>query len=125
MKATAFRCRFPLPSKLRLIAWFTIISAAIGAIYAFTAHPESGRQPLLRAVSRGMLTGAVIACALTSLEIFLVDTPLAAPLRRLPFLATRQVNRLALSWPLGSSEERETESILGRLRRRPQKSSHR
>jgi len=77
-----------LPNKLRLIARFTIISAAVGAVYALlTAVPEGGRQLALRTVSRGMLTGAVIACALTSLEIFLVDTPLAAPLRRLPFLA--------------------------------------
>jgi adenylate cyclase len=77
-----------LPSKLRLIAWVAMISAAIGAVYVLlTAVPEGGQQLALRAVSRGMLTGAVIACLLTSLEIFLLDTPLGAPLRRLPFPA--------------------------------------
>jgi len=39
-----------LPSKLRLIAWCTIISAAIGAVYALlTAIPEGGQQLALRA----------------------------------------------------------------------------
>ena len=75
-----------LPNKLRLIAWCTVISAAIGAVYApLTAIPEGGHHLALRAVSRGMLTGAVIGCVLTSFEIFLFDTPLGAPLRRLPF----------------------------------------
>ena len=77
-----------LPSKLRLIAWFTVISAAIGGLYArLSTDPEGGQQLALLAVLRGMLTGAVIASLLTSLEIFLLDAPLATPLRRLPFLA--------------------------------------
>jgi adenylate cyclase len=77
-----------LPSKLRLIAWVTAISAAIGAVYAFLAAvPEGGEQLALRAVLRGMLTGAVISCPLASLETFLPETPLGAPLRRLPFPA--------------------------------------
>jgi adenylate cyclase len=77
-----------LPSKLRLIAWCTIISSAIGAVYAlFTAVPEGGQQLAVRAVARGTLAGGVIACALTSLEVFFFETPLAAALRRLPFLA--------------------------------------
>jgi len=77
-----------LASKLRLIAWCTVISAAFGAVYALlTAIPVGGQQLALRAVSRGMLTGAVIAGLLTSLEIFVLDSALGAPLRRLPFLA--------------------------------------
>jgi len=84
-----------LPSKLRLIAWTTIVSAAIGAVYGLLAAiPEVGQQLALRAVSRGMLTGAVIGGVLTSLEIFLADTPLAASLRRLPFLADVTIKTL-------------------------------
>jgi adenylate cyclase len=77
-----------LPSKLRLIAWFALISAAIGAAYArLTGVPEDGQQLALQAFARGALTGAVIACLLTSLEVFLLNEPLGAPLRRLPFPA--------------------------------------
>jgi len=84
-----------LPSKLRLIAWCTIISAAIGAVYVLlTVIPEGGQQLALRVVSRGMLTGVVIGGVLTSFETFLVDTPLAAPLRRLPFLADVTIKTL-------------------------------
>ena len=84
-----------LPRKLRLIAWATIISAAIGAVYALlTVIPEVGQQLALRAVSRSMLGGAVIGGVLTSLEIFLLETPLAASLGRLPFLAHVTVKTL-------------------------------
>src|SRR5208337_846303 len=84
-----------LPSKLRLIAWCTIISVAIGAVYALLAAiPEGGQQLALRAISRGMLTGVVIGGVLTSFEIFLFHTPLAAPLRRLPFLAHVSIKTL-------------------------------
>ena len=93
-----------LPSKLRLIAWFTMISAAVGAVYAsLTAVPEGGQQLALRAISRGMLTGAVIACLLTSLEIFLPETPLGAPLRRLPFPAPCGRSRLSSISPSSCS----------------------
>jgi adenylate cyclase len=77
-----------LPGKLRLIVWCTLISAGIGAVYAFlNASPEGGHQLAVRAVCRGMLTGALIGGPLTSLEVFLFETPIAAPVRRLPFLA--------------------------------------
>jgi adenylate cyclase len=87
---------FPqLPSKLRLIAWCTLISAAIGAIYALlAATPEGGQELALRAVARGMLTGAVIAGVLTSFEVFLFDSPLGSPLHRLPFLADVTIKTL-------------------------------
>ena len=81
-----------LPSKLPFIAWCIVISAAIGAVYALTANPGFGdqlpqQQVALWAVSRVGLTGAVISGLLMSLEIFLLDGALAAPLRRLPFHA--------------------------------------
>jgi hypothetical protein len=84
-----------LAAKLRLIAWCIVVSAAIGAVYALlTRATEGGEQPALLAVSRGMLTGALISGLSVSLEIFLLDGKLAAPLRRLPFSAIVAIKTL-------------------------------
>jgi hypothetical protein len=88
-----------LPSRLRLIAWCIVISAAIGAVYALLTTLAEGGQPLAPwAVPRGLLTGAVISGLLASLEIFLLDATgdgaLAAPLRRLPFSALVTIKTL-------------------------------
>ena len=75
-----------LPNKLRLIAWSTVISAAIGTVYALISADFEPPFPLW-AVWRGGLTGAVICGLLMSIEILLLDygAP-GATLRRLPFL---------------------------------------
>jgi adenylate cyclase len=75
-----------LPEKLRILLWCTVVGAAIGVVYA---EFEVARQGLAHfawySVSRGALVGALIASILTSLEVYLLWTPLGSSLRRVPF----------------------------------------
>lgn len=87
---------FPqLPSRIRLILWFTAASAAIGAVYSETHIAERGGSLLaINGMPRGIVTGMVIASILTSLEVFVLQEPVGAPLRRAPFLAHVAVKTL-------------------------------
>ena len=79
---------FPnLPSRMRLVLWFGLISAVIGASYAHILAVMDG-SPLftLDGVPRGAMVGLVIAIVLTSFEAFILAEPLGAPLRQAPFL---------------------------------------
>ena len=62
-----------LPSRIRLILWFTLISAVVGAFYAHILAVIDG-SPLftLDGVPRGVMTGVVIASVLTSFEVFVL-----------------------------------------------------
>jgi adenylate cyclase len=75
-----------LPSRFRLILWFTLISAVIGAFYSHF-HAVMDGSPLFTfdGVPRGVITASVIASVLTSLEVFVMTEPLGAPLRRASF----------------------------------------
>src|SRR5215469_8784341 len=78
---------FPyLPRRLRLILWFTLISAVIGGFYShFHAVMDGGPLFTFDGVPRGVLTAFVIASVLTSLEVFVMPESLGAPLRRASF----------------------------------------
>jgi adenylate cyclase len=78
---------FPrLPANFRLILRFTVIAAVVGAAYS-ESHVVEGGAPLLAVYGmlRGILTGAVIASILSSLQVFVLTGPLGAPYRRAPF----------------------------------------
>jgi adenylate cyclase len=77
-----------LPAPTRLVLWATALGALIGGVYGQIRVAESG-QPFFASygVPRGVMTGAVIAGALSSLEAFVLSQPMAAPLRRAPFAA--------------------------------------
>jgi adenylate cyclase len=84
-----------LPSKLPLIASYTVISAAIGAVYALIGADFEPQFPLW-AVWRGGFTGAVICSLLMSFEILILEQgALGAALRRLPFLGHVAIKTLA------------------------------
>ena len=78
---------FPKPSsQLRVILWFTIIGAAIGAIYGHTISiGEVSRPFVFDGIPRGILTGTVISAVLIWFEAFVLPGPIGAPLRRAPF----------------------------------------
>ena len=81
------RMPFPqLPSRFRLIVRFTAIASVVGAVYSEIRVAEAG-GPLfaIYGVARGIMTGAVIASILTSLQVFVLTRPLGAPYRRAPF----------------------------------------
>jgi adenylate cyclase len=72
------------PEKLRMILWVTVISAAIGAVYAeFDVARHGLANFAWYGAPRGALTGALIASILTSLEIYLLWG--TGSLRRVPF----------------------------------------
>src|SRR5271166_5319190 len=76
----------PLPEKLRIILWITAISAAIGAVYAeFDVARHGLANFAWYSAPRGALTGALVASVLTSLEVYLLWTPLGSSLRRASF----------------------------------------
>ena len=88
---------FPdLPSRIRLILWYTVIAAVLGALYAhFTGVLEGGPVFTFDRVPRGVMTGSVIASVLTSFEVFVLEEPLGAPLRQASF-AVRVTVRTAI-----------------------------
>jgi adenylate cyclase len=75
-----------LPTRFRLILRFTAVAAVVGAVYSEIHLAEAG-APLFAVygVLRGIMTGAVIASILTSLQVFVLTRPLGAPYRRAPF----------------------------------------
>jgi adenylate cyclase len=78
---------FPyLPGPIRVILWFTVIGAAIGAVYGHSVSINEG-SPLFGfdGIPRGLLTGTVISAILISFEAFVLAGPIGAPLRRAPF----------------------------------------
>jgi hypothetical protein len=75
-----------LPEKLRILLWCTVVGAAIGVAYAeFDVARQGPEHFAWYGVSRGALVGALIAGILTSLEVYLLWTPLGSSLRRVPF----------------------------------------
>jgi adenylate cyclase len=80
---------FPrLPEPFRHILWATALAAALGAAYAEMHVLQRGGQAFgANGLARGALTGAVIACILTSFDGFVLSGPLGAPFRRAPFVA--------------------------------------
>jgi adenylate cyclase len=76
----------PSPGQLRIILWATALAAAVGAVYSQIDVVEHGGQLFdARGAARGMLTGALMGAALTSIEIFVLNLPFATPLRAAPF----------------------------------------
>ena len=80
---------FPrLPGPYRHIVWATALAAVLGATYAEMHVLQRGRHALADyGLTRGALTGAVIASVLTSFDGLVLGGPLGAPLRRAPFAA--------------------------------------
>jgi adenylate cyclase len=74
-----------LPDRVRLTLWFTAIGAVIGAAYAHVISMQNG-APLfgLAGVMRGMLTGAVMASVVGTIETLIATQAWAAPLRNAP-----------------------------------------
>src|SRR5271163_3667641 len=76
----------PSPGQLRIILWATALAAAVGAVYSQIDVVEHGGQLFdARGAARGMLTGALMGAALTSIEVFVLNLPFATPLRAAPF----------------------------------------
>jgi adenylate cyclase len=75
-----------IPSRFRLILRFTVIAAAAGAIYS-EMHVADARAPWFSVfgLPRGIITGAVIAGVLSSLQVFVLTGPLGAPYRQASF----------------------------------------
>jgi adenylate cyclase len=75
-----------LPSRIRLILWITFISAVIGAVYGHINAVMNGSAVIsFDAVPRGILIGVVIGSILSSFEVFVLEEPIGAPLRRASF----------------------------------------
>lgn len=79
----------PRPSgPLRIVLWSTALAAVVGAAYSESHVLQRGGQALaIYGMARGAMTGAIIAAILTSIDRFVVNAPLGAPLRRAPFAA--------------------------------------
>jgi adenylate cyclase len=87
---------FPrLQDPFRRILWFTAIAAAVGAVYSQYYAMVHG-LPLFRVynAARGVMTGALIASIVASLDGLVLSGPLGAPLRRAPFTANVLVKTL-------------------------------
>lgn len=64
----------------------SLIGALAGAVYGYFATLEAG-GPGLYGLERGLLTGAIVGCLLTSLNVFVFETPIRrGGIRRAPFL---------------------------------------
>ena len=75
------RTRLVVPFILRM----TVIAALGGAAYGYFAAAAAGAA--VYGVERGLLTGAIIGSTLTSLNIFVLETPIRhGGVRRIPFL---------------------------------------
>ena len=78
---------FPqLQNQLRIIFWYTMLGAAIGAVYsefdlALYGLPHFGWY----GAPRGAMTGAVIGGILVTLEVYVLWTPVGSSLRRSAF----------------------------------------
>jgi adenylate cyclase len=79
--AIADRTRIAIP----LILWLTLIGAVAGAAYGYVSTTAGG-GPGLYGIGRGAMSGAVIAGALSSLDAFVLEARIGAPLGRVPFL---------------------------------------
>jgi adenylate cyclase len=80
---------FPrLQDPFRRILWFTAIAAAVGAVYSQYYAVVHG-LPLFRSynMARGVMTGALIASIVASIDGLVLSGPLGAPIRRAPFTA--------------------------------------
>ena len=75
------RTRIALP----LIVRFTLVAALAGAVYSFLTATGGGAAGL-EALKRGVLSGGLIGVILSSLNIFVLEAPIGAPLRRMPFI---------------------------------------
>ena len=75
------RTRIALP----IIVRFALVGALAGAIYSFLTA-TGGAAAGLEAFKRGVLIGGMIGVILSSLNIFVLEAPIGAPLRRMPFL---------------------------------------
>ncbi len=75
------RTRIVLP----IIVRFTLVGALAGAVYSFLTATGGGAAGL-EAFKRGVLSGGLIGVTLSSLNIFVLEAPIGAPLRRMPFL---------------------------------------
>jgi adenylate cyclase len=89
-----------LPNRIRLILWFTLIAAIVGALYGhMNAVMDDSSVFSFDGVPRGILTGVVIASILTSFEVFILSEPIGAPLRQAAFpvhVAVKSVIYLAV-----------------------------
>ena len=77
-----------LRNQLGLVLRIAAASAAIGAVYS-VLHAALGHVPLsgMYGAPRGALVGVVIGGALSSFEVFVVNSPFGSSLRRAPFPA--------------------------------------
>jgi adenylate cyclase len=74
------------PDPLRIILWAIAVGATVGAVYSQTHVIENGAPAFaLYGVPRGVVTGAVIAGVLSTLESLVLSGQVGAPLHRAPF----------------------------------------
>jgi adenylate cyclase len=84
-----------LPNRIQIVLSFTLIAAAVGAVYSqVNVVTDGGPLFSLGGVGRGAMTGAIIASILTSLEVFVLAAPAGARFRQAPFLAHIAVKTL-------------------------------
>ena len=77
-----------MPGQIRLILWTTATAAALGAAYSQLLSVEDGGRLIdFWSLARGLMTGATIGGILTTTQAFVLDGPIGAPLRALPFPA--------------------------------------
>jgi adenylate cyclase len=76
-----------LPSRIQIVLWFTLIAAAVGAVYAeINVVIQGGPLFSLKALTRGAMTGGLTAVLLSSLEVFVLDDGAGVRFRQAPFL---------------------------------------
>jgi adenylate cyclase len=77
-----------MSGQIRLILWTTATAAALGAGYSQLLAAGHGAHLIdFWSLARGITTGAAMAGILATVEAFVLDSPLGAPLRALPFPA--------------------------------------
>ncbi len=70
---------------IRMVVWITLISVMAGAAYGSFETVAAGGDGA-EGVLRGAVVGGLISSILSVLEIFILNGPLGAPFRQMPFL---------------------------------------
>lgn len=87
----------PVRRNLRTIAVFALCGALCGILYVVANFPLSSMS-----LMRGSITGGLIASGIVAAEVVLRSSPIAAPFRRLPFLAFIVAKSLLwVAWIIG------------------------
>ena len=76
----------PQPNALRLVAWITLSSSLLGALFAYGENRPHDMAAFVNTVMHGVLAGGLNGGILSSFEILVLRGAYGASLRRLPFL---------------------------------------